>query len=253
MSKSDYVAFPYSNLKILVHLPLIDASNKLKLYQHISTPFRINKDGYQLMIDGDDLEFIAIGSMDTLYAIMKNLDDCTSILDIKICQKMTTTLKKVGTSEPDCLLNLFIRNYEKAKVSCNYRSRKPTEFAIRLNHEHIYLYSPNSTLLQEKFLSENCQLSSQYSVEIKGANILTIEPGCTLTTKVYVFSRARQLIGEELSPIYVNAMDEVMTQLLQENSIDEDGDFMGERQDEVNRNEIQHFIERSKLIDTKLT
>ena len=87
MSKADFVAFPNGNLKILVHLPLIDASNKLKLYQHISTPFHINKDGFQLTIDGDEQEFIAIGSMGTLYAIMKNLDDCTSIRDIKICQK----------------------------------------------------------------------------------------------------------------------------------------------------------------------
>ena len=91
------------------------------------------------MIDGDDQELIAIGSMGTLYAIMKNLDDCTSIRDIKICQKMTTILKKVGISEPDCLLNLFIGNYEQAKVSCNYHLRKPTEFAVRLNNEQIYL------------------------------------------------------------------------------------------------------------------
>ena len=222
MSKAGFVAFPNGNLKILVHLPLIDASNKLKLYQHISTPFHINKYGFQLMIDGDEQEFIAIGAMGTLYAIMKNLDDCTSIRDIKICQKMTTILKKVGTSEPDCLLNLFIRNYEQAKAVCNYRLRKPTEFAIRLNNEQIYLYSPNSTVLQEKCLSENSQLSSRYSIELKGANILTIEPGCTLSSKGYVFSRARQLIGEEIRPIYVNALEGVMTQLLQQNPIDEE-------------------------------
>ena len=66
---------------------------------------------------------------------------------------MTTILKKVGTSESDCLLNLFIRNYEQAKTVCNYRLRKPTEFAIRLNNEKIYLYSQNSTALQEKCLS----------------------------------------------------------------------------------------------------
>ena len=35
MSKADFAAFPNGNLKILVHLHLIDASNKLKLYQHI--------------------------------------------------------------------------------------------------------------------------------------------------------------------------------------------------------------------------
>ena len=96
----------------------------------LSTPFHINKDGNQIMIDGDDQEFIAIGSIGTLYAILKNLEDCTSIRDIKICQNVTTILKKVGTSKPDCLLNLFIGNYEQAKV----------------NNQNIYLYSSNSTL-----------------------------------------------------------------------------------------------------------
>ena len=27
--------------------------------------------------------------------------------------------EKVGTSEPDCLSNLFIENYEQSKASCN--------------------------------------------------------------------------------------------------------------------------------------
>ena len=59
-------------------------------------------------------------------------------------------------------------------------------------------------------------------MEIKGANIQTIKPECTLTTKEYVFSRAKQLIGEESSPVYVNSMEGVTTQLFQENSIDQE-------------------------------
>ena len=91
-----------------------------------------------------------------------------------------------------------------------------------LHIEQFYLYSPNSTVLQEKCLSENSQLSSRYSIEIKGANILTIESGCTLSSKGYVFSWARQLIGEEILPIYVNALEGAMTQFLQQNPIDEE-------------------------------
>ena len=51
---------------------------------------------------------------------------------------------------------------------------------------------------------------------------MKIEPGCTLSSKGYVFSRARQLIGEEIRPIYVNAMEGTMTQLLQQDPIDDE-------------------------------
>ena len=50
-----------------------------------------------------------------------------------------------------------------------------------------------------------------------------------IPTKKYVFSRLIQLIGEALSPIYVNAMEGVMTQPLQENPINQElGSFLNQ-------------------------
>ena len=87
---------------------------------------------------------------------------------------MITILKKVGTSG---LLSLFIGNYDRTIASCSYRSRKPTQFAVRLNNEQIHLYSPISTLLQEKCPSQRSHLSYGYSTAIKRAGILTMQPG----------------------------------------------------------------------------
>ena len=67
MSHCDFVGFPNGEIKLLLHLPLVSQLNRLKLYQHIPTPGWISKDGYQLLVDGQSEEFLAIGSMGTLY------------------------------------------------------------------------------------------------------------------------------------------------------------------------------------------
>ena len=91
--------------------------------------------------------------MGTLYATFSSSDltsDFVFIRDTKLCQSTTSILKKTGGKEPKCLVSLFLGNLEEAKSSCTYSLRKPTQFAVRLNNEQIYFYSPNSTKLQQK-------------------------------------------------------------------------------------------------------
>lgn len=75
MSHFDLMGFPGGEIKILLHLPLISQVDKQKLYQHIATPGRISKDEYQLLIGGQNEQYLAIGGKGTLYAtgIMKGL------------------------------------------------------------------------------------------------------------------------------------------------------------------------------------
>lgn len=65
MSHCDFVGFTGGEIKFFLHLPLVNPVEKLKPYQHISTPGWISKDGYQLLVDGRNEEFMAIGSMGT--------------------------------------------------------------------------------------------------------------------------------------------------------------------------------------------
>ena len=58
----------YEEYGELLHLPLVNPVDKRKLYRHIPTPGWISKDGYQLLVDGQSEEFVAISSMGTLYA-----------------------------------------------------------------------------------------------------------------------------------------------------------------------------------------
>ena len=97
--------------------------DELKLYRHFSTPGWISKDGYQLLVDGQNEEFMAIGSMGTIYATFSSPElssDCVSIRDTKLRKSMASIFKKTGAKEPRCVFNLFLGNLEKTKLSCTY-------------------------------------------------------------------------------------------------------------------------------------
>ena len=97
MTHCDFVGFPNGEIKLLLHLPLVNPLDRLKLYQHIPTPGWISKDGYQLLIDGQSEEFLAIGSMGTLYATFSSTElssECVTIRETRLCKSMTSILKK---------------------------------------------------------------------------------------------------------------------------------------------------------------
>jgi len=198
--KSDFVAFPNGQITVLCHIPLIDLSSKLKLYKFVSAPIHIEKNGYQFLIDQPAEEFLAVNNDLTLYTNMESVDQCSSMRDIKVCNNLNI-LKKVGTNG-GCLVDLFMNNLEAAKTSCTYRIRHPTEFAVRLSNEQVYLYAPNKTILTEKCLDE---LTSN-KIEIEGANILTIEAGCRVQSSGYIFKRNKEIFTDEISPILIDSI-----------------------------------------------
>ena len=219
MPHCDFVGFPNGEIKLILHLPLVNPLDRLKLYQHIPTPVWISKDGYQLLVDGQSELFLAIGSMGTLYATFSSTElssECVTIRETRLCKSMTSILKKTGAKQPRCLISLFLGNLENAKSACTYRLRKPTQFAVRLNSNSIYLYSPNSTKVQKKCLDNP---NSSNSTELNGANILTIKAGCSMSTNGYVFSRAKQILDVELSPIFINSIESELLELFSEKSI----------------------------------
>lgn len=68
----------------------------LKLEQHLSILIRNYKDGYQLILDGQNLQFIAIKYIGAFYVIFKDLDDCTLIRDVNIYTKRHQYFKNYG-------------------------------------------------------------------------------------------------------------------------------------------------------------
>ena len=61
--------------------------------------------------------------------------------------------------------------------------------------------------------------SSTNSSELSGANILRMQPGCSMSTNGYVFSRAKQILDVELRPIFINSIEGELLQLFSEKFI----------------------------------
>ena len=114
--KTDFVAHPHGIIHVLIHIPVVDISSKLKLYQHVPTPIDSGK--YQIAIDDQaEPKYLAINQDFTLYATMHNLDRCNPMRDNHICNDISI-LKKVGKTD-ECLINLYLNEIEKAKMTCN--------------------------------------------------------------------------------------------------------------------------------------
>ena len=92
--KTDFVARPEGIIYVLVHIPVVDVSSKLKLFQHIPSPITAGK--YQIDVDyRAEPRYLAINQDFTLYATLHNLDKCIPMRDTYICNDISI-LRKVG-------------------------------------------------------------------------------------------------------------------------------------------------------------
>ena len=138
--KTDFVARPEGIIHVLVHIPVVDISSKLKLFQHIPTPITAGK--YQMAVDDrSEPKYLAINQDFTLYASLHNLEKCTQMRDTFICNDKSI-LRKVGKNS-GCLIDLYQNEIERARMTCNFRIVPNKDFAVRLTNDKIYISVTN--------------------------------------------------------------------------------------------------------------
>ena len=107
--KTDFVARPEGIIHVLVHIPVVDISSKLKLFQDIPTPITAGK--YQMAVDDRaEPRYLTINQDFTLYATLHNLETCIPMRDTYICNDITI-LRKVGKNI-GCLIDLYLNEIE---------------------------------------------------------------------------------------------------------------------------------------------
>ena len=72
--------------------------------------------------------------------------------DTYICNDVSI-LKKVGQTS-GCLIDLFMNNLGREKLSCKYQVLPSKDFAVRINNEQIYVSFPNKTILTQKCIGD---------------------------------------------------------------------------------------------------
>ena len=136
--------------------------------------------------------------------------------DNHICNDISI-LKKVGKTD-ECLINLYLNEIEKAKMTCNFRIIPNKDFAVRLTNEKIYISTANRTVLTEKCIGE----TAVTKVTVEGPNIIYIEPGCRIQTSNFIFKRNKNIISEETTPVMIQTQTSELWKIISENPEDEE-------------------------------
>ena len=213
--KTDFVARPEGIIYVLVHIPVVDISSKLKLFQHIPTPITAGK--YQIAVDDRaEPRYLAINQDFTLYATLHNLDKCIPMRDTYICNDISI-LRKVGKNS-GCLIDLYLNEIERAKMTCNFRIVPNKDFAVRLTNKKIYISVTNRTGLTEKCLGK----SAVTKTTIQGPNIILIEPGCRIQTSNFIFKRNKNIISEDATPVLIQTEASELWKIITNNPEDEE-------------------------------
>lgn len=91
--------------------------------------------------------------------------------DTFICNNKSI-LKRVGKTGGS-LIDLFLNELERAKLTCNFRVIPNKDFVVRLTNDKIYISFANKTVLTEQCLWKIAVTKTA----IEGPNIIYVEPG----------------------------------------------------------------------------
>ena len=135
--------------------------------------------------------------------------------DTYICNDVST-LDKVGQTNW-CLIDLFMNDLGRAKLSCKYQVLPSKDFAVRINNEQIYVYFTNKTVLTKKCIGD----ATVTKLVAHGPNIINVAPGCRIQSTNYIFKRNKNIVSEEMKPVLIQTPSDELWTILTENSEDE--------------------------------
>ena len=106
-------------------------------------------------------------------------------------------MNKVGRNSDSCIHDLYTNNLKAAKLNCQVSVVKSKPYAAQISLDQIYIYSPNPTQVTFKYIGEP---SVTKILKSPGSAILSLKPGCKVTSEKYVFSRGREMMSESIIP-----------------------------------------------------
>ena len=204
---TSYGYFKKTNeLFVINSIPLLN-NEKLQLYAYSGIPV-ILKDGKIIKIDHAD-KYLAISKDQSHYTTYENLNQCTKYKSTYICEREVSYKR----AHPNCLKALFLNEVEEMLEMCEIHLLPGVNQVHKINSSHFVTTS--STGLD---ITINCEDEPMKKLSINGTNILILDPGCLVSTKLYNINRPKNQINVELEKTFLK------TDISLEQWIDDDDD-----------------------------
>ena len=211
--KSSFVAWKHGIVSILVHIPAITPSSKLRLYKFYGLPQR-KGNAFEMRIENED-KYLAINSEATMFTTLPDLRQCTAMRDMYLCNKVNLLQKANSQS---CLFNLFSKN-GKSRESCTYKVLKIKSYGVRLSSNELY-FSPegNRSSIQIKCNNkENADF-----LEVTQPMIIKLREGCSISTHDFIFKVHKTIGTEEINSQTISVPNNALWELFHDTDLGKD-------------------------------
>ena len=119
------------------------------------------------------------------------------------------------TGRTNCFFNFYAGNKE-ASETCEFRVKKMKPYGIRLSSDKfVYRQGHNAVSMTIK-----CETNDKKRrINVEQASIISIVPGCTLTTKEFIFKHTRELFSKSMTWQLISTTASDIFNLLEQKSL----------------------------------
>ena len=193
-SLTSYATIDEENLlNVYISIPLINNANKYQLYQYVDAP--LTMDGMQVRL-APTKDLLAIGSKDNLYTELREADltSCLTVGRLKLCPHIRL-FRKSGQTD-NCLFNLFIGQFDKAK--CDGEIQKVSEVEINIINENkiaITAQNDNFNGILECPSNSSTGILRRTIPAPRGISLVQVDDGCSYQiSSYYLFPNKKNIL-----------------------------------------------------------
>ena len=185
--QTSFISFENGTVRIFVHLPAYQENTLLDLYQLVPSPIAIGGDRY--LIPKPEGEILAVNAARNLFRVLQRADlgQCHRLRDVFYCDTKNFYDKRADSS---CLVGLFLNNPSEIMEHCRFEVSKVEDFVVQLGPNQFLLFQSSNTNVERR-CGDNLS-----SASFHGLREVTVDPGCQVTSRSFVFAGATSLFSE---------------------------------------------------------
>ena len=187
--ETSHLIFENGTLRIFVHMPSYRTNGLMQLMEYLKIPLSLGGSS-RFILPVPEAELLAISTTQNLYRpISKSeLNACTRVAELHYCRQDNFLDKRFHES---CLVALYLGDHVKIGQNCRVKIQPTQDYLVQLNATTFVLYQH-----ERSYIDLECSGRKEAPYSFVGVRKVTIQPGCTVSTRSFVFESAQGVFGE---------------------------------------------------------